>query len=130
MGTHPYVEVVRAGFEAFARGDLTTLNEIIADDVLWHQPGRNSIAGDYHGKQELLALFSRMYEETGGSFHQEPKGIFADDSHVVAFVHTTAERQGRTLDQDFVQLFHVADGKMIERWLLADDDAAHDAFWA
>ena len=44
---HPNEDLVRRGYEAFATGDMATLNEFFADDVVWHAPGRNELAGTF-----------------------------------------------------------------------------------
>ena len=36
---HPNVELARRGYDAFAKGDLATLTELIADDATWHALG-------------------------------------------------------------------------------------------
>jgi ketosteroid isomerase-like protein len=48
---HPNEELVRRGYQAFATGDVATLNELFADDIVWHAPGRNQLAGTYRGKE-------------------------------------------------------------------------------
>ena len=44
---HPNEEVVRSGYEAFAKGDIDTLRALLDPDVVWHQPGRSVLAGDH-----------------------------------------------------------------------------------
>ena len=46
MSEHPNVRLIRRGYVAFARGDLEAVRELMADGVLWHEPGRSPIAGD------------------------------------------------------------------------------------
>ena len=41
MSEHPNVAAVRAGIEAFVKGDIATLAAMIADDAVWHAPGNN-----------------------------------------------------------------------------------------
>jgi len=36
--------IVRRGYEAFNRGDLTTLPELFGDNVSWHTPGWSPLA--------------------------------------------------------------------------------------
>jgi ketosteroid isomerase-like protein len=42
------VGVAREAFAAFAARDLGRLGRTLADDVSWHTPGANVLAGDYH----------------------------------------------------------------------------------
>ena len=39
MAEHPNVEMIRQGYEAFARGDMSALADLAADEVVWHVPG-------------------------------------------------------------------------------------------
>src|SRR5262245_17857080 len=44
---HPNVELTRRGYDAFAKGDLAALAELIADDVTWHAAGAGPLSGTY-----------------------------------------------------------------------------------
>ena len=127
--THPNEDLVRKGFAAFQSGDMATLNELFADDIVWHSPGRNRLSGDYRGKPAVIDLFQRTFELTGGSFKLEIHDVLANDTHAVALVRATAEHEGRKFDDDSVQVFHIADGKVTEQWLNPRDQAASDEFW-
>ncbi len=45
MAEHPNAALLRKGHEAFSRGDMTTLTEIIAEDTLWHIAGKGPLPG-------------------------------------------------------------------------------------
>jgi ketosteroid isomerase-like protein len=53
---HPNVTVVREGFAAFERGDMARMDQLLADDVMWHIGGNSKWAGTYQGKQQVLEL--------------------------------------------------------------------------
>ncbi len=125
---HPNEDLLRRGYDAFAKGDMDTLNELFADDVVWHSAGNNPLAGDYHGKQEVFGLFARLNELTD-SFEQELHDILANDEHAVALVRVRGSRGDRTMEQNAVHVFHMVDGKVKEYWLHNFDQAASDAFW-
>ena len=36
MAEHPNVARIRDGYAAFAKGDFAVLNDLFADDVVWH----------------------------------------------------------------------------------------------
>ncbi len=65
---HPNEDLVRKGFDAFARGDVDTLRELFDQDAVWHAPGRNPLAGDHLGVDAILGFFARTMEVTGGTF--------------------------------------------------------------
>lgn len=126
---HPNEELVRRGYEAFLSGDMATLNDLFADDIVWHAPGRNQLAGDYRGKEEVLATFAKVFELTGGTFKLEIHDVLANDTHAVVLAKATGEREGMKLDDNSVQVFHISDGKVTEQWLYPGDGYANDQFW-
>ena len=127
--THPNEDLVRKGFAAFSSGDMATLNELFADDIVWHSPGRSQLSGDYRGKPAVMGFFQKTFELTGGTFKLEIHDVLANDTHGVALVRATAELEGRKLDSNSVQVFHIVGGKVVEQWLTNDDQYASDEFW-
>ena len=126
---HPNADLVRKGFEAFASGDMATLDAIMADDVVWHASGAGVISGDFAGKEAVFGSFARIPQETD-SFSQEIHAIVADDDHTIALVNATATRRGKTVTLAQVLVFHLEDGKAKEVWITPFDQAAADAFWS
>ena len=126
---HPNEDLVRRGFAAFGTGDMATLSELFADDLVWHVGGRSAITGDYKGKNEVFALFAQFAKLAGGTFRLAIHDVLANDEHAVALVRATAEREGKTLDNNGVQIFHVKGGKVTESWFHASDQYAADEFW-
>jgi ketosteroid isomerase-like protein len=127
---HPNEDLVRRGYAAFATGDVATLGQLFADDIVWHVGGRSPITGDYKGKAEVLGFFGKLAVRAAGTFRTEIHDVLANDEHVVALVTFTAAREGRTLDEHGVQVFHVQDAKVIETWFHPSDQYADDAFWS
>ena len=125
---HPNEETVRRAFDAFAKGDMDTLRDLMDQDAVWHSPGRNPLSGDYRGVDEILGLFARLAELTGGTFRAELHDVVANDEHAVALYVTRAEREGRTLETKNVLVNHMRDGKFTETWALSDDQYAGDEF--
>ena len=91
---HPNEDLVRRGFDAFARGDVDTLRELIDQDAVWHAPGRNPLAGDHQGVEAILGFFARTMEITGGTFRAELHDVVADDEHAVAIYVSRASMRG------------------------------------
>ena len=126
---HPNVELVRRGYQAFGTGDMATLDELFADDIVWHSPGRNQLSGTFRGKQEVFGNFMKLAELTGGTFKLDIHAILADDEHAVVLITATGEHDGKTLNDNSVQIFHIKDGKVTEEWLHPGDAYASDEFW-
>ena len=126
---HPNEELVRKGYTAFLSGDMTTMDQLLADDVVWHSPGRNQLAGTFTGKPAVFENFQKVFELTGGTFKLEIHDVLANDEHAVVLVRATGEKDGRKLDDNSVQIFHIKDGKVTEEWLHVGDAYASDEFW-
>jgi ketosteroid isomerase-like protein len=127
--THANEDLVRRGYAAFQSGDMATLNELLAEDVVWHAPGHNQLSGDFRGRDAVLATFQKTFELTGGSFKLAIHDVLANDAHVVVLVTANAQREGKTLEDNSVQVFEISDGKVAEQWLYPGDAYATDEFW-
>jgi uncharacterized protein len=114
---HPNATKFRAAMEAFNRGDLQPFGELLADDVEWHQIGAETL----HGRQAMIDSMPAQGEvdwTITGDIHD----VVANDEHLVALVNAKAARaDGRTLDYRTVEILHVRDGKVTERWAFSDD---------
>ena len=71
------VAIMRRAYEAFNVGDVETLTELFDEGVVWHLPGRSSLANDYQGRDATLAYFGRIGQETAGTFRAELKDLLA-----------------------------------------------------
>jgi len=49
MTEHANAELFRRSYAAFQAADLDTVRSLLADDVVWHNPGSNHLSGDYRG---------------------------------------------------------------------------------
>jgi ketosteroid isomerase-like protein len=130
MADHPNLERSRAGYAAFAAGDLTTVSDLLSDDIVWHSGGDNSLTGDYEGKEAVLGYFGRLMQETDGSFKNDIHDMLANDEHGVALVTASASRGGKSFEGRVVHVFHLRDGKMTEFWAFPEDQKAFDELWA
>ena len=126
---HPNEDLARRGYQAFSEGDMATLNELFADDLVWHVGGRSSLAGDYRGKDAVFDFFAKTMEMTGGTFRLEVHDILANDDHVVALTTVSGQRDGKSINDNSVQVLHVKDGKVTESWFHPGDQYAADEFW-
>jgi uncharacterized protein len=126
MTGHPNVARIKDGYAAFAKGDFAVLNDLFAEDLLWHEPGRNQLAGDYRGRDAVYGFFGRLMEITEGSFSLEVQAVYADDERGVALVVATASRAGRSITVQDAHIFGFRDGKVVEFWNASTDPYAYD----
>jgi ketosteroid isomerase-like protein len=130
VSVHPNADVVREGFDRFVQGDVGGLLGLFADDAVWHVPGSNAVAGDYRGRDEIVAFLRRTAELTGGTYRVELLWVVADDEHTVAVYRAQGERDGgRTLDIEQALLIELRDGLWADIRAQPLDQGAFDAFW-
>ncbi|HLI55677.1 MAG TPA: nuclear transport factor 2 family protein [Actinomycetota bacterium] len=123
------VDLVRRGYEAFGRGDLPAIQELIAADVVWHVSGKSQIAGRFEGLEAVLGHFMTIFQLTGGTLRQEVHDIVAGDTHAVGLHRETASRGGASLDVNEVLVFHIRDNRVVEAWVSCQDQYAFDEFF-
>jgi ketosteroid isomerase-like protein len=126
MTEHPNVARISDGYAAFAKGDFAVLNDLFAEDLLWHDAGRNQLSGEYRGREAVFGLFGKIMEVTEGSFRADLHAVLADDKHAVALVVITAGRGGRSIEVNEAHVFHMRDGKVVEFWNAPTDVYAFD----
>ena len=128
MGAQDNAELVRRGYEAFQRGDLAAFDEILADDCVWHVPGRGPLAGDKKGRQAVVEYFGQIGVLSEGTAKVNLHDLVANDEHVVGLHSVSAQRGGKTLEDNEALVFHVRDGRVSEAWLHPYDVYGGDAF--
>jgi uncharacterized protein len=126
MAEHPNVARIRDLYAASAEGDSAVLNDLFAEDLMWHEGGRNQLSGEYRGREAVFGYFGKLMEVTEGSFHLDLHAVFADDEHAVALVVATASRGGRSIKVNAVDVMHLRDGKVVEVWAACTDPYAFD----
>lgn len=117
--------------DALSRGDMEALRAALHDDVVWHQPGSHSLAGDHRGPDAVLQLLGAFMERSAGTFELTPTGPAMTNGALVALpVHFSARAAGRAdLSMSGVDLFRIADDRVAEVWLFSHDQPVEDAFW-
>jgi len=130
MTEHPNVELTRRGYEAFAKADLATMAELIADDVTWHVRGVGPLSGTYHSRDEVFGFFGRLAEETAGTFRLDVHDVLANDEHAVTLCTLSASRANKSVEFPVANVSHIRDGKVTEFWFATTDPQASIDFWA
>jgi len=127
---HPNIELARRGYDAFAKGDLATLAELIADDSAWHVQGVGHLSGTYRGQEEIFGFFGRLAAETGGTFRLDVHDVLANDEHVVVLCMLSASRGNKSIEVPVANVTHMRDGKITGFWTSTTDPQASIDFWA
>ena len=128
--SHPHAQLVARGYEAVARGDFDALGMFLADDVVWHVPGRGLISGDYHGRDGVIRFFSTAQQLTDGTMRVELHDVAATDHHAFAIQTNHATRNGTTLEARAVAVFDIRDDRAAEVWFFTTRQDDNAAFWS
>jgi len=131
MGAVENVATMQRAYDAFNTGDMDTLIEIFDESIVWHLPGRSSMANDYRGRDATLAYFGQLAQKSEGTFRAELKGLLGDDDdRVVGIQRSTAERDGKRLDVGNCIVFQLKDGRVTDGLEHFHDLYAWDEFWS
>ena len=98
------------------------MRAMLAEDVVWHAPGRSAIAGDHRGRGDVLRYLARRRELARATLRIEVRGVIADAEGAVIL----AGDEGERLAWGTVGVFRVADGKIAECWGIPNDQDAFD----
>jgi uncharacterized protein len=129
--TQPNEDLVRAASAAFARGDVSTLqDQFFAPDIVWHIAGTGPLAGDYQGAAEVMGLLGKISTLAGGTVQPELHDVLVSPDHTVALTTIRAERAGKQLQLNLVHVIHADNGKATEVWTHSSDPAAAAEFWS
>ena len=132
MSEQSNVALHRKAHEAFSRGDMDTLTDMTAEDIVWHSPGKSLISGDFRGREAVFEkFFAKMDELSGGTAKfVEHQDYFGNDEHSVALFRFSATRKGKTWEGRICEDIRWRGGQIVEVRTYLDDQYQWDAFWS
>jgi len=131
MTTHPNEIRIRALFSAFARGDVAAIESAIAEDAVWHFPGRRGrLAGDHRGRAAIFAFLLDVQALTEHTFGFDLTDVVANDAQAIALFRGHGTRNGKTLDNPTCLHMRIEDGTVREVWEFVWDLYHVDDFWS
>ncbi len=124
-------DIIRLACVAMSVVDLDTLGRrVFTPGIRWHEPGRNLIAGDYEGNQEVLLLVARRAELTGGTFRVDLRFRMARGATAVGLTRATGARLGCSLKSPDLLVVTVSHDRIDEAWSYHHDQHGWDRFWS
>lgn len=116
------VEVLKAMYDAFARGDVPAVLGSMTDDVEWHEADNMPYEGPFHGPQEVAEKVLGPLIEDIPDFSVTPEEFIAsgDTVAVVTRYRGNGKTTGRQLDIPVVHIFDLRDGKVARFRQFAD----------
>ena len=103
---------------------------MLADDVVWHVPGRNPLAGDHRGIEAVMDYFERRRDLARATFKITVHDVLASGDLVVQLAGGTAELGGSVVEWETVGVFRVRDGLLAEGRLVPFDQYLFDRVWS
>jgi ketosteroid isomerase-like protein len=112
------VSLIQSLYAAFGRGEIAKIIAALAPDVTWEVVGRSSdhpLAGKRQGAaavQEFFDTLAKIQEATDFS----PREFHAADGRVFVLGHYgwKFRNTGRTVETDWIHVFTVKDGKVVQ----------------
>ena len=114
--------------DALLRRDGAAIGELLSDDIVYHFPGRSSVAGTYRGRAEVLGLFgafARLFDEPPQMTSHD---VVASEAHVVDLATYRGLRHAEPFEWHAVRLYHIAEDRITEIWLMIEDIYAFDSW--
>jgi uncharacterized protein len=116
MGAEDNLKTIQLTYEAFGRGDVSTILEFLTDDVDWASQAASSSApwfGAHDGK-DAVARFFQEFGSTVEVAEFTPAAFAANETDVFSIVHFrgTVRSTGKEIATDLHHWFRFRDGKI------------------
>jgi uncharacterized protein len=129
MHEDTYEAFIRRAYKDFESGDLDLLGVVLAQDVVWHEPGRGPLAGDHKGPAAVLAFLEQLRALSGGTFSIEVLDVLSEPGRAVVLQRETANKVDRDLNTIVAVDYEIHQGKITEVTVYHTDQYAFDDFW-
>ncbi len=104
-------DVVRAGYEAFARGDIAAVLGLFDERIEWYAPDELPDGGTFHGPNGVAGFFNSLsnnYEE----LRVEPDRFLDAGTQVIAEGHHRGTINGASFEVGFAHVWTLDDGRV------------------
>ena len=116
MSADDNVKTIQAVYEAFGRGDVAAIQDVVTDDVDWASETTSTVApwfGVRHGKDGV----GQFFEAFGSTMEVEeftPIAFAANDTDVLTVVRfrSRSRATGKAASMDLHHYFRFRDGKI------------------
>jgi ketosteroid isomerase-like protein len=125
-------ELHRRQGEMYAGGAVGPVVELLAEDVVWHVPGRSPIAGEHRGTAAVIEYFERRRRLADATMRMHPGEVISEGDSVAQFVTGTAVLGGEEVSWQTIGAYRLdAEHRRIrEVWLVPLDADLFDRIWS
>ena len=114
------VELVRAAYDAFGRGDMPTVASMLAETE-WHEAEGMPYGGVFKGTDEISGKVLGPIAQDVDGFQATPEEILpVGDDRVISLGRYTGNAANGRLDVRYAHLWTVRDGKVAKFEQFAD----------
>ena len=126
------VDVVRAGFEAVAAGDMAGFAAMFHVDATWNHRNDDRLGGVKPGVDAIVNWLGESIALTAGTLRPVPELFMPDGAgHVAVLTRVSGTRPDeRTFDDMQILLFTIENGRVHAVDQFVGDPTAVTAFWA
>ena len=127
MSADENTRLAQSAYEAFGRGDMAALAQMMADDIEWVNPGDPAVdpnAGTFKGKDAVLGWFGGLASTVEFTTF-EPREFIAQNDKVVSLVYAEATTRdtGRAFVNHEAHVWTFRDGKVARLQIYLDTAA-------
>jgi ketosteroid isomerase-like protein len=125
-------DVVRAGFQAVAAGDMAGFAAMFHPHATWNHRNDDRLGGVKTGVDGIVGFLEESMALTAGTLRPVPEILMSDGSgHVAVLTRITGSRPDqRTFDDLQILLFTLEQGRVRAVDQFVGDPTAVTAFWA
>jgi ketosteroid isomerase-like protein len=117
-------QVLKDGYEAFARGEIEAATQNFADDIRWEGPNTDRIpgSGTYTGRDEIVKNAWSVIPETWDNFSVTPDEFIESGDTVIVLGHNeaTAKSTGKSVKVPYVHVWRFEGDKLARVQTLSD----------
>jgi ketosteroid isomerase-like protein len=121
--------LVKRGYDAFASGDMATLQGLYHVDAAFYTVPQKMGEGSYLGRDAIFAYFGTIFNESKGTFKATPMTIAAGGDRVFVLQDISGERNGYSLHDTSVMVFTLDGGLVREMREYITAASQIKAFW-
>ena len=125
-------ELHRRQGEMYAGGSIDAVIELLAEDIVWHVPGKSPIAGDHRGIAQVIDYFERRRRLANATMRMHPGEVISEGDTVAQFVEGTAVLGGEQVSWRTIGIYRVdLEHRWIrEVWLVPLNGELFDRIWS
>lgn len=103
-------------YRAAVQADLGTVRKLFDQNVTWHAPGPEPVAGRYRGIAEMVQALAAIWRQIGTVDAVELQDIIASPQRAAALLRLSVVRSGRRSTVDWWLMFRIDSGQVTEAW--------------